>query len=81
MAINRNILRQKAKKLYKEKSKGVEKKFRMPFAQFFKEFMKSLHSHSEEIMVPNADTEDFDFEDLVNVSEIDDNDVENSDKE
>lgn len=73
MSVNRDALRREAKKLYKEQTKGVPKKQRIPFAQFFKQYKRLRSGKIEQDVVPD---EDFNFEDLVNVNEISDDDVE-----
>lgn len=68
--MRRNILRQKAKKAYREAAKGVPKYQRMPFAKFYKEWVKSQ-------VVPDIkEEEDFDLEDLINVNDISEDDDE-----
>lgn len=62
---NRNIMRAKAKAIYKEKTKGIPKKQRIPFKQFFakiinKKKLESIESDSEESQ------EDFNLDDIIN---------------
>lgn len=64
---SRTMLRQKAKKIYKEQTKNVAKKQRIPFAEFFKQYKKNtantdinIDTNSEQV------PEDFDFDSLVN---------------
>lgn len=71
--MKRNLLRQKAKKAYKEAGKNVPKNQRMPFSQFFKQYIKS-HKHADED-TPETQ-EDFDLEDLISVNDITDDDEE-----
>jgi hypothetical protein len=78
--MKRDALRAAAKKLYKEQIKGVPKNQRMPFSQFFKQFKKSKTAE-EEVKQADASGEDFDFEDMVNVSKISDDDVAEPDIE
>lgn len=69
----RTLLRQEAKKVYKEQTKNVPKRQRIPFSEFFKQFKKLKGSpgtsfdNGEDSVV-----EDFDFENLVNINEISD---------
>ena len=65
MSLEREILRAKAKKAYKEQAKGVPKKSRMTFAQFFKDYKKTKPSQEE--TPAEAIQEDFDLEKVINV--------------
>jgi len=74
MSLARELLRTEAKKVYKEQTKGVPKKSRMPFTQFFKDFkkMKRKHQHEEHDhdhvhTHEEAPVEDFNLESVVNV--------------
>lgn len=76
MSMGREILRREAKKIYKEQTKNIPKRNRIPFSQFFKEFCKvKRQTVNPDVELPDLDNEDFDFEKLVNVNEIDDDDV------
>ena len=82
---SRDGLRSVAKKIYKEqiKKQGIPKKQRMPFSAFYKQFVKqhkAMKNQTTEEAKPNTD-EDFDFSDMVNVNEITDDDVDNSEEE
>lgn len=66
--MDRDSLRAAAKKVYKEKTKNIPKKQRIPFAQFFKQFKKSKQLEKE---VKPEVGEDFDFGDMVNVNDVD----------
>jgi len=82
MSINREALRRKAKKAYKENVKNIPRGKRIPFAQFFKQYRSTLGANNiAETEVSENHSEDFDFEDLVNISEIDDDLEETIDEE
>jgi len=66
---NRKLLREMAKKEYKKRCKGVPKRNRTGFSQFLKDF---LATRSNE----DVSDKDFDFEELVDVNEISDNNLE-----
>ncbi len=81
--LSRDLLRQKAKKIYKENVKNIPKNKRITFATFFKQY-KNL-SNSEQAAEakttePKPEAEDFNFENLVNVSEINDESLEPANK-
>ena len=69
MGISRDSLRKEAKKVYKEKVKGVPKKQRIPFSQFFKQFKALKSGKIDDIDVHGNAEEDFDFEDMINTDE------------
>ena len=69
MGISRVSLRKEAKKIYKEKVKGVPKKQRIPFPEFFKQFKALKSGKIDDINVQDNTTEDFDFEDMINIDE------------
>lgn len=77
--LSRNVLKTQARKIYKRKVKDIPKKDRLPFGSFFKQFLEIVSSQktsnlkNEEIEV----VEDFNFEDLVNVNEVSDDNLEN----
>lgn len=81
--MNRGMLRRQAKKIYKENVKNVPKSKRISFAEFFKKYrnMKNNPNQTPNIEAPEPDVEDFDFEDLVNISEINDDDLEVTEEE
>jgi len=64
----RDKLRAAAKKLYKEQSKKVPRKQRMPFAQFFKNYTDAMNRPNP--TDENETEEDFNFDDLVNMNEL-----------
>lgn len=76
----RSVLRVEAKKLYKEQTKGIPKRQRISFADFFKQYkgLKTKNDDSNEI---NTMNEDFDFTDLINVNEIDSDSDDSQDEE
>lgn len=84
---SRDMLRIEAKKIYKEqvKARGVPKKQRIPFSQFFKQYVeiyKKQHAAQKEQAAPVVSgDEDFNFEDMVSMNEISDEDVEISEGE
>lgn len=83
---NRKMLRETAKKIYKEqiKAQNIPKSRRIPFSQFFKQFLKQQQSLKDSVVEETQvaeDNEDFDFENMVNVNEITDDDVESEEEE
>lgn len=81
MALSREALRREAKKAYKENAKSVPKRNRMPFSQFFKQFKKMRNTgQTPEIEIPDTYPEDFDFENFVNVNQIDDDSLEDGEE-
>ncbi len=78
MSLGREVLRKEAKKLYKEQTKNVPKKQRVPFPQFFKHYRDlKMGKVSEELPVDIGTTqEDFDLENMVNINEISDGSIE-----
>ena len=76
---NRSALRAEAKRLYKEQIKGIPKRQRLPFAEFFKQYkaLKLNKTNENEIdeSIVTEDT-DFDFDNIINVNEISDDDLE-----
>ena len=75
MSLTRDALRREAKKLYKEQAKKIQRKNRMPFSRFFKRYVESKKIKGD--MEPkDPETEDFDFEDLININDISDDDKE-----
>ena len=67
MSTSRDLLRIEAKKAYKMQTKGIQKRNRMPFAQFYKEFKKTKLAQKT---IEPAVEEDFDVSEVANVSEI-----------
>lgn len=76
--VNRDALRRKAKKAYKEATKDIPKRRRIPFSQYFKEFKNSKTQDQIISSIPDNEAEDFDFEDFINVNEISDDDLEDT---
>ena len=78
MSLGREVMRKEAKKLYKEQTKNVPKKQRVPFSKFFKHY-RDLKLGKESDVPVDTDTtltnEDFNFEDLVKVNDISDNSI------
>ena len=73
---DRATLRREAKKLYKEQTKGISKKQRLPFAQFFKQY-RDIKLGKTDVPEPEIEAEeDFDFDNIINVNEISDDDPE-----
>lgn len=70
MSFSKSVLRNMAKRAYKEQTKSVPKKKRISFQQFYKQYVK-LHSTvstpSDNVVVE----EDFDVNTLVNVNSVD----------
>lgn len=75
--LNREALRREAKKAYKEACKNVPKRQRMPFARFFKDYKNT--KSADHVSASPVEEEDFDFENFINVNEISDDDVEDTD--
>ena len=71
--MKRDLLRNEAKKLYKEQIKGIPKRQRLPFAQFFKQYKMLKAKESAGINTSDQPEDDFDFGELVN--EISDEDL------
>lgn len=67
MSLSRDVLRAEAKKIYKEQTKKIPKKQRIPFAQFFENYKKSKTIRPLEI---SEQAEDFDIGQVVNVNEV-----------
>jgi len=67
---SRNLLRKEAKRIYKEQTKGVPKYKRIPFSEFFKQFKKSKSNSAINEQIKEVE-EDFDFENFVNINNID----------
>ena len=67
MGLGRDILRAEAKKIYKEQTKSVPKKSRMPFAQFYKDFKKMKLNKQKQDTTAIPVAEDFNLEEIVNV--------------
>lgn len=65
MGLKRNRLREEAKKIYKD----IPKKQRMPFPEFYKRFKLVKQSEVKQ-------EEDFDFEDMVNVNDLNEEDID-----
>lgn len=73
MTINRTALRTEAKKLYKKQMKEIPKKQRPSFVEFFKKYKNTKYEKSN---VDDIEQEiDFDFDNIINVNEINDNDL------
>ena len=69
--MNRDLLRKEAKRIYKEKAKGVPKANRMSFAEFFKQYKQM--KMQQNAMVPQVideEPEDVDMEDFLNVNNL-----------
>lgn len=80
---NRAQIRALAKKLYKEQTKGIPKRQRVPFSKFFKNYQK-LKSGKINPELPTDlmdEDDDFNFDDMVNVNMISDDDLEAVDEE
>jgi len=77
--IGREALRREAKKIYKEQTKNIPRRNRIPFSEFFKRYKKMKVAEQLQKQQPvdtqEPDTEDFNFEDLINVNEISDDDL------
>ena len=72
----RDILRKKAKELYKQQAKGIPKKYRIPFADFFKTYVETIKNPKDTLGDdPAEDNEDFNFDELINMNELSDDDV------
>lgn len=79
---NRSMIRAEAKKLYKEQTKGVPKRQRIPFSEFYKNYIKLKSGKaSTELPTDLLEDDDFNFDDMVNVNMISDDDLEAVDEE
>ncbi|MFA5024231.1 MAG: hypothetical protein WC523_04705 [Patescibacteria group bacterium] len=65
MGYERNLVREEAKRVYKEQAKKVPKKQRMPFSQFFKRYAEAKRAQLSKDKEPDT-VQDFDFGDLTN---------------
>jgi hypothetical protein len=76
----RSAIRAEAKRLYKEQVKGVPKRQRLSFAEFFKKYRDMKTGKINDVEMPeNAEeNEDFDFDNIINVNKISDDDLEKS---
>jgi len=73
---SRSVKRAEAKRLYKEQTKGIPKSQRITFAVFYKNYQKIIRQEKvEEIDTP----EDFNFDDMVNINTISDEDLVTTD--
>lgn len=68
--LGKQILKNEAKKIYKENTKNIPKKKRLPFSEFFKQYrkMKSQEAEQKQVVQPEAGAEDFNFDDMVNIN-------------
>lgn len=76
MGLSRDLLRAEAKRLYKEQVKGVPKRSRLPFAEFYKQFKRMKagktveeehdHTHSHDTV------EDFDLGQVAKINKVED---------
>ena len=79
MSVGRNMMRDEIKRIYKERCKGVPRRQRMPFSEFYKQYKAAIASQTvEEPHDHEHDHEDkdFNFDDMVNRNEISDATVE-----
>ena len=67
---SREALRREAQRIYKENVKKIPKRNRIPFAEFFKQFKKmKTQQHAAPVAAPTPETEDFDFNEMVNLND------------
>jgi len=64
-----NLLREEAKRIYKENSKKVPKSKRIPFSQFFKQYKEAKKAQQPQ-EAAKAEQKDFDFGDMVNNNDL-----------
>ena len=76
MSINRAALRKEAKRLYKEQVKNIPKKQRLSFSKFFKQYKNVKAGKVEDDLSLEVEESDFDFENMININEISDDDIE-----
>jgi len=80
MSAGRDMLREEAKKVYKENAKKYPKRQRLPFAKFYKQYKAAAKAkQNQQDMVPEQPqrpAQDFDFNDMVSLNNISDADVE-----
>jgi hypothetical protein len=77
MGLSRDLLRVEAKRLYKEQNKGVPKKSRMPFTEFYKQFkrmkagkaIEEEHDHSGHDHSHDA-PQDFDVSQVASINKV-----------
>jgi aminopeptidase C len=69
-SLNKKLLREEAKRIYKKESKTVPKAQRITFSMFFKKFLE-LKKQQVAPPVVNEPAEDFDFDDMVEVNIVD----------
>jgi len=78
---SRILLRKEAKRLYKEQTKSIPKKQRLAFSEFYKRYKKMKNTDVEPEQVEKQIDEDFNFENFINVNEINDDDIEMFDEQ
>lgn len=79
MSIGSKMLREEAKRVYKENAKKYPKKQRMPFSEFFKRYKKAIKDNTINKQQQQTATakDDFDFNDMVSLNNISDANLEN----
>jgi hypothetical protein len=85
--LTKQVLKNEARKIYDVNARKVQKRNRMTFSQFFKQYIEMRKKKQEPAPVveekvaevaqalPDA-LEDFNFDDMVNVNKIDENSLE-----
>lgn len=73
----KNILKKKAREEWKKKIKDdkISKRYRMPFSQFFKEYVKN-NGAGLSVVASEGGQEDFSFEDYITVNDVDSDNLE-----
>jgi hypothetical protein len=80
----KQVLKNQAKKIYEENARKVPKRNRITFSQFFKQYTAAQKKEQNPVVtesqqpqeaLPDA-LEDFNFDEMVNVSKIDENSLE-----
>lgn len=71
----KDILRKEAKKIYKEQTKSIPKRSRIPFPEFFKKYLATKKGKTDAV-APEPEGEDFDFDNFVNINEISDEELD-----
>jgi hypothetical protein len=73
--MHRDALRNEAKRIYKQQTKNIAKKNRIPFSEFFKKYKQiKLNKNTTPPVAPPED--DFDLEEFINMNEINDESLE-----
>jgi hypothetical protein len=79
--LTKQVLKNEARKVYEVNARKVPKRNRIPFSQFFKQYLKMKKQEQNPVPVeeqqqrlPDA-LEDFNFNEMVNVNQVDENSI------